>query len=319
VRVHRWCSAAVLAGLALVVAACGDDGPSRTDVLGDYANDVALPRYQRLAATADDLVAAVGEACAAPSDETVRAGLDAVGEARSSWLSTAAMPTGPIMERRSEAVIDWPVRVADIERLISGSAPGDITANVIANNVGADTRGLSALDLVLSTDDVVDRLGDQRWCDYVTATTEVVAAEAHLLLDDWTVSFAEGAPFVDVLAEDAGNTWVGMIVNDSINVVHMLTEAPDDAPDGAANVASDRATQLDGLGEIVTAIGPLLGDELAGRLAGEVDAAQAAFTDGDVDGGRALTGEVEATLATEVASRLGVTIGFSDADGDSAG
>ena len=108
-------------------------------------------------------------------------------------------------------------------------------------------------------------------------------------------------------------------MNDSINVVHMLTEAPEDAVDVAADIASDRATQLAGLGEIVTAIGPLLGDELAGRVADEVDAAHAAFTDGDVAGGRTLAGEVEATLATEVASRLGVTIGFSDADGDSAG
>ncbi len=318
-RVHVWCTAAVVAGLGLVVAACGDDGPSRADVLGDYANDVALPRYERLAATADDLVAAVGEACAAPSDETVRAGLDAVGEARGSWLSTAAMPTGPIMERRSEAVIDWPVRIADIERLITGSTPGDITAEVIANNVGADTRGLSALHWVFSNDGVVDRLGDQRWCDYVTSTAAVVATEAHLLLDDWTASFADGVPFVDVLADDAGNAWMGRIVNDSINVVHMLTEAPEDAVDVAADIASDRATQLAGLGEIVTAIGPLLGDELAGRVADEVDAAHAAFTDGDVAGGRTLAGEVEATLATEVASRLGVTIGFSDADGDSAG
>ena len=172
---------------------------------------------------------------------------------------------------------------------------------------------------MLSTDGVVVRLGDQRWCDYVTSTAAVVATEAHLLLDDWTVSFADGAPFVDVLSDDAGNAWMGMIVNDTINVVHMLTEAPVDALDGAADIASDRATQLDGVGEIVTAIGALLGDELATRLAGEVDAAQAAFTDGDVDGGRTLAGDVEATLATEVASRLGVTIGFSDADGDSAG
>ena len=35
--------------------------------------------------------------------------------------------------------------------------------------------------------------------------------------------------------------------------------------------------------------------------------------------GRELSREVEATLATEVAAHLDVTIGFSDADGDSAG
>ena len=64
---------------------------------------------------------------------------------------------------------------------------------------------------------------------------------------------------------------------------------------------------------------PLLGDDLAERLDDEIDAADEAFESGDLDEGRELAAEVEATLATEVAARLDVTIGFSDADGDSAG
>ncbi len=51
----------------------------------------------------------------------------------------------------------------------------------------------------------------------------------------------------------------------------------------------------------------------------EIDDARAAYADGDVERGRELSQAVEATLATEVAARLDVTIGFSDADGDSAG
>jgi predicted lipoprotein len=63
----------------------------------------------------------------------------------------------------------------------------------------------------------------------------------------------------------------------------------------------------------------MLGDDLAERLLGEIEAARVAYADGDVDLGRELSREVEATLATEVAAHLDVTIGFSDADGDSAG
>ena len=63
------------------------------------------------------------------------------------------------MERRSPAVVDWPIRVADIEALIERSAPGEITADVIGNNVGADTRGLTAMRWVLDHDDVAELLG----------------------------------------------------------------------------------------------------------------------------------------------------------------
>ncbi len=68
-----------------------------------------------------------------------------------------------------------------------------------------------------------------------------------------------------------------------------------------------------------TSWSPLLGDELAERLDDELEAAEEAFASGELDRGRELAAEVEATLATEVAARLDVTIGFSDADGDSAG
>jgi len=182
----------VTVGIGLVVAACGDDGRSRTDVLSEYATDVAAPRYELFASTAGKMATAVQEACSAPSQETITRALVTVEHLRGGWLSILAMSTGPAMERRSAAVIDWPVRAADVERFVTGAEPGDITADVIANNVGADTRGLSAIHWVLSTDDVGDRLADQRWCDYVSSTAAVVANESHLLVDDWTVSFAGG-------------------------------------------------------------------------------------------------------------------------------
>ena len=85
------------------------------------------------------------------------------------------------------------------------------------------------------------------------------------------------------------------------------------------DVTVDRAAQLGGVGEVYESLEPLLGDDLAERLDDEIDAAVEAFEAGNLDEGRQLAAEVEATLATEVAARLDVTIGFSDADGDSAG
>lgn len=67
------------------------------------------------------------------------------------------------------------------------------------------------------------------------------------------------------------------------------------------------------------ALGPLLGDGLAGRLLSEIETTASAYEAGGLGEGRTLAKEVERTLAADVAGRLAVTIGFSDADGDSAG
>lgn len=308
---------------ALVVAGgagCGADEPSRSETLAEFASDVAAPRYQLFASTANGTVDAINGLCEAPSKQNVTVAIVTVEDARRGWLSMQSMWTGPVMERRSPAAIDWPVNVADVEALIDRSAAGEIDPDVVGDTVGADTRGLSALRWVLTNDDVLERLGDERWCDYLTSTAAVVAQEADLLAADWTESWEEGPPFVEVLADNgAADEWLGMFVNDNINIANQLTTEPDDRSDEPISASTDRVAQLEGLAAFADAIGTLLGEDLSGRLDDEIEAATAAYAAGDIEAGRQLAGEVEATLATEVASRLGVTIGFSDADGDSAG
>lgn len=298
---------------ALATSACGDDGPSRADLLGDYADDVARPAYDAFAGSADALAATVGTLCDDPSPERIAEALAEVDALRVDWLSVRGMSTGPVMERRSDALIDWPVRAADIENFVESSEPDAITAEVVAKNVGADTRGLTALRFVLGSDDAPDRLADAAWCDYTAAVATVVADEAGVVAEAW-VDLAE--QFGD---DDAADGWVEMIVNDDINVVHKLTEEPRDLGDAPPDVAADRAAQLEGVADVWTALGPMLGDELAERLSVEIESARAAYAGDDIERGRELSREIEATLATEVAARLDVTIGFSDADGDSAG
>ena len=149
----------------------------------------------------------------------------------------------------------------------------------------------------------------------------MITAEADLIVADWTESWDGGDAFVEVLADDAdADAWLEMLVNDGIFLVHKLTEEPRDEGDlPPLDVAADRAAQLDGVGEVYDVLEPLLGDDLSERLVDEIEAAEEAFAAGDLDAGRTLAADVEATLATEVAARLDVTIGFSDADGDSAG
>jgi predicted lipoprotein len=311
-----------LAGAVLLGAAgCDDDPPSRADVMAEVADDVAVPGFEEFAATAAELNEPVSDACATADESSIDEALEQIESARSHWLSTQATWTGPVMERRSPAVVDWPIRVADIEAFIERSAPGEITAEVVGNNVGADTRGLTAMRWVLVSDGAAERLGDERWCDYLAANAEVISDEADLVVADWTDSFVGGDAFSGVIADEAeADGWLEMMVNDSIFLVHKLTEEPRDEGDlPPLDVTADRAAQLGGVADVYDELEPLLGDDLAERLDDELEAAEDAFAAGELDRGRELAAEVEATLATEVAARLDVAIGFSDADGDSAG
>lgn len=317
----RIVSSAIVLSLVLVgplaIAACGDDPPPRAEVLTTLADDIVVPAFEAFAARAGDLVGEVEAVCGG-DEAAISAAVDGVERTREQWLSTQAMWTGPVMERRSPAVVDWPVRTADIEALVERSAPGDITAEVVGNSVGADTRGLTAMRWVLTADDVAERLEDPRWCDYLAASSMVIAAEADVVAADWTESWDGGPPYRARIGAD--DEWLGMLVNDAIFLVHALTEPVREEGDVApVDVAADRAAQLDGVAAVVDELSPLLDDDLSERLGGEVETAATAFAGGDVEAGRAAAAEVEATLATEVASRLDVTIGFSDADGDSAG
>ncbi len=217
----RVAAAAVTLLLGLVVAGCGDDPPSRADVLGDVATEVAVPGFQALSDAASDLSERVDAACASTDVGPVDEALASIESTRRQWLSTQAIWTGPVMERRSPAVVDWPVRIADIEAFIDRSRPGEITADVIGNNVGADTRGLTAMRWVLEHDDVADLLGDERWCDYLRGNADVIATEAELIVADWTESWDGGDAFGEVVADDAeADSWLEMLVNDSIFLVH---------------------------------------------------------------------------------------------------
>lgn len=326
-RLRRTAAATAALAMLAVAAGCGDDPPSRADVLGELADDVAVPGFESFAESASELAEQVDEMCESTDAEAIDETLASIEATRREWLTTQATWTGPVMERRSPAVVDWPIRVVDIEALIERSAPGEIAADVIGNNVGADTRGLTAMRWVLAHDDVTELLrddvaelpGDQRWCDYLRANAAVITSEADLIVGDWTDD--GGDAFDDVIADETeADSWLEMLVNDSIFLVHRLTEEPRDEGDlPPVDVTTDRGAQLEGIDEVYDALDGLLGDELAERLDEEIEAAEEAFAAGDLDEGRARAADVEATLATEVAARLDVTIGFSDADGDSAG
>lgn len=345
----RW---AVPVVAAVFIAACGGGSPDRQDVLTELSDTTIIPAYERLAADTSALQTATSSLCSTLSAENLADTRAALAVTRAGWSYSQAMWVGPVMSRRSWAVIDWPIAPEEIEELIADTSI-ELDTDRLANRIGADQRGLGALEYILgdpSTDPaVLSDLEDARRCQYITGLTTVIADEAALIPDDWTVSFDDGPAYREVFSEPEGDG-LDSIVNDSL----FLLEAMADAELGRAVGAMDREADLDaiiegpaglakedlaehlaGLRAVMVGAGeaaglnPLLGDDLTDRLTVAFDAADVAVEaiDAPLRSAAADTPEsiltardaikaLQVIIATEVVSRLGVTIGFSDADGD---
>ena len=345
---------AVLVIVGAVCAAgavgCGAGTPDRGDVLGDLADEVIVPAYERLAASTEALAGTTAELCSTLDPDDWAAARRALGEARADWSYSEAMWVGPVMERRSWAVIDWPISPSEIEDLIADPAV-EIDYDRLARRIGADQRGLGAVDYLLGSPGAadLDDLADPRRCAYLAGTAEVAAAEAALLPADWTDDFEGEGPYRAVFVDSDGSG-LDDVVNDAVFLLEAITDLelgaalgemgreadPSRIAEGPAGLgAADLADRLEGLRAVL--IGPddagglssLLGDDLTGRLAARFASAAAAVaaiepplldavatSPQTVSAARAAIKDLQITIATEVVSRLGVTIGFSDADGD---
>lgn len=356
---RRRCAMAVAVLLvATMVTGCGDDAPDRSAVLGDLADQTIIPAYDDLALRTRALHDATTTLCEAPDDEALVEARAALAGARSGWSTTESMWVGPAMDRRSWAVIDWPVAADEIESLI-GDTDVALTVDSLSSRIGADQRGLRAVEYVLWAPDPQDAatvtvaLADERRCAYLTGVSELIATEAAVLLDAWSVGVDGDDAYRDTfVGSDDG---IDTIVGDIAFLLEAMTDAelgvalgemeqdadPDAVVDGPAALGvADLRAHLDGIRAVLVGtavdtaptgtLAPLLGDDLVGRLDAELEAATDALDEivvplrdavvdepATVAAARDAIKAVQVTVTTEVVSRLGVTIGFSDADGDS--
>jgi predicted lipoprotein len=350
----------LLGVLLLVSTACGgDDTADRGDVVGALADTVAVPEFTEFASLADGLDQSAIALCAAPSDAALVDARTDLADARASWRRSEAVWVGPVMDRRSWSVVDWPIVPADIDTMLADTTIGPLDAQYLATRVGAPLRGLGAIEYVLFADGAVDDLADPRRCEYLQGLAGAVANEAHAVLALWTTGDGEMVPYRD---EFAGDTDL-MTATDSIDALvnSMLTRLEGSvnrelgralgltATGTAADVSgivegaggfgvSDQAARAEGVRLVLlgtegaSGLSPLLADDLRDRLATQFDAVDTALDAIDpplvaavADQSAAVTAAHDAystlrvTISTEVVSALGVTVSFSDADGDSAG
>ena len=363
------------AGVILVagVAACGDSSPSREDVLSDLADEVIIPAYEDFLQASTGLADAVDGLCAGSDGDTtamnegaLNAAHDALAAARDSWSFSEAMWVGPVMDRRSRALIDWEIDAEQIDARIADTSFA-LTAENLATRVGADERGLSATEYILGSPSASEatllKLANPRYCEYLQATTQVAAEEAQALQSDWTASFEDGQPYRSTFSAPDGSG-LDDIVNDTINLLRKtsdmelrraldgdldtIQEGPlgkgiDDIAHhlagiravliGGVEVGSGGGVDGDGGNESeIKGLSELLGGDITDRLTARLNAADAAVAALDaplrtsisenparVEAAYDALKALQVTIATEVVSKLGVAIGFSDTDGDSAG
>ncbi|MEM1333014.1 MAG: hypothetical protein AAGG08_06095, partial [Actinomycetota bacterium] len=170
-------------------------------------------------------------------------------------------------------------------------------------------RGLGAIDHVLTDVDAIDG----RPCEFVVANAALVEGEAAALAAAWE-SFGPTTGADD----EAANAAIESMVNESLFALAALRDEVDSAVIDSTlrgirwamvgDVPADGDAGADGDGGWV-GIGPLLSDEVVERLASDLDAAI-----DDPSDERLMA--VEITITTNIVSALGLSIQFSDADGD---
>jgi predicted lipoprotein len=344
-------------GLACSDGADGGDGeadPSRaagtTAVLEVLADDVIIPSYEALAGALEQLEADVEALCAAPSAEALAVARASWRATAASWRDTRASGVGPAMDRRLAASIGFLARPAAVDELLSGSDPVDPAGLEAAS---AAVKGLSALEIGLfgAGSEALADPGDPRRCTYLSSVSGLASDRAAAVLADWTDGYRD--TFVAGMDGDPQSS-VDAIVNE---VIFRVTEADDQGlralveADALDELPANRtdgpaAFQIAELERTLAGSTALLGDDVDdGRLLALVGArsadtaarldeaattateAMGALPDSAADAftrhpdelaeAQAAVSALKVLLATEVASELGVTIGFSDADGDS--
>ena len=276
-----------LAVVGLLTGCSG--GTDRGDVLADLATQGAetLEALPEVAAAA---TAAVETACASGEKADFDAAAEDVAAAQTRWHEAEAFWVGPATDLRSNSIVDWPANAQDVDDLVAAEEPATIDVDYLAAYVGADTRGYGAVLTLLEQAPL-----DERQCDYANAATALAESGIDAVTAAWTDP-DDGEPYRDELADP--EVGIDAVVN------HLL-----------ALLANKDAANWEARSNSVE---DLLRSETDELIAATKDG-EAAADDEPSEAALAAMNELRATVATQVVAELGVTVTFSDADGDSAG
>jgi predicted lipoprotein len=304
-------------------------------------------------AAAAELTVAVDGYCSNPGIESAAPAQEAWRRSKAAW-HRAILTTwfGPAQMLRTVSRVDYePVSEQGIAALLSSTETLD--ADYVLNRAASTERGLGTIEYLLFGSG--HTAGSTRVCELLTATGAVVASETLALEEAWTRSYQEGAPFRQrfagegMVSDDAMADVVSAVV-ETLKQMSLLqlgkalgisSQEPliDSIPEGAAGAgAASYQAQLEGIRSLLDAggessLGSLIAarsDAISSRIDEELAAGIAELAGIDAPLRQVATddparlqplydhlSELLRLFEADVVSLLDITLGFSDADGDS--
>jgi predicted lipoprotein len=326
----------LLTAVAVLGGGCTSEGPGggatgatsttgptdRVSVVTAAATKVIAPAYAGLAKAAAELDAATA-ACNLERSRT------AWRETRLAYMQTvAAQGVGPAKDQRLLPAIDfWPTDASGIEAFVAG--PGPFTLESVAA-LGARQRGLHAIETLLFREGFFER---QR-CQVSNLLSVLVRRAA----DGVAAAWADLAPRFGsqdrALAEVVSSITqsMGLVEGEQLGMPYGLRRGATVNPAlvRGRNALDDSVAVIEGSQALLEAgVAPLISTDLAGRLRGAVETAEATVKNvpaplqlsitnarPQVLAGIQACKAVEQLLATEVTTALGIVLSFNPNDGD---
>lgn len=351
-----------MALLATLIIGCGSDTPDESAVVASLTDSIVVPGYVATADASSELRQALESLCIQPSDDTLTNAQQAWRDARAPWKRTEATWFGPVMDRRSVGLVDWPEIEPD--RIEAMLADNPVASEADARDRLASTqRGFGAVEYLLFDPDALDLLSDRSSgrCDFLVALGQVIASEADAILTAWTQEtdgfpaygdYLTGRSTVSLLTSEATAEFVRTQVFLIRTLVDLRLAAALGLREGGADLSAipggegrsalhDLRNQVVGMRDIYVGPGGPDGlgiSDLVRGLSSETDERMREHFAGALDSIDAVAlplrtavveqpdrvqlvheelTELRRTLNTEVVSLLGVSVGFSDTDGDS--
>ncbi len=337
--------------MASILFACSG-GPTNADVVQSIAHEALIPAMEDASMGAAALATAVSDFCLQPTAETQETAQVAWGNSKMAWQrSILTTWFGPAQMLRTVSHVDYePIDEEGIDELLGSEEVLDV--DYLMNQAAATQRGLGAIEYLLF--DSPDRASDPRVCELMTSTAEVVASETKALESAWTDTYEDGSPFVDrflgetMTSDEAMANSISAIV-ETLKQMSLFQlgkalgisaqEASIDAiPEGRAGFAADayiaqlesiRALLDDGgetsLGALIASRSTEISTQIDTHLTTAVEALDlidaplrtvAADDPTQLEPVYDDVAELLRIFEADVVSLLDITLGFSDADGD---
>ncbi|MCP3103183.1 peptidase M75 [Myxococcus sp. K15C18031901] len=233
----RLALAPALVSSALLLGACGSDDDNCCDtsddkvtseLVADFADNVVVPTYAKLATRLTELDAASVALRNAPSAANLAAAKAAWQAARIPWEQSEGFLFGPVDSFGFDPALDsWPVNRTDLDAVL---ASNDTLTQEYVRNLQETQKGFHTLEYLIFGDGGTKTVADftPRQYEYLTAISAELKSVGGSLHDAWTKTVDGRAPYRDTLANagKSGNTAYPSVhsaaqemVNGAINIL----------------------------------------------------------------------------------------------------